>query len=76
MTPQNPKPSMHDIVTGHFRPNEEDKEAGIKGGFGSTINVINGGAECGGLGEEKKQAANRGKYYKEFLVALGLGAST
>lgn len=53
MTPQSPKPSMHDVVSGFFEPNDKDKAAGIKGGFGSTINIINGGIECGG-GTNKK----------------------
>jgi len=38
---------MHDILTGFFVPNDVDKAQGIKGQFGSTINVINGGRECG-----------------------------
>jgi hypothetical protein len=60
MTPQAPKPSMHDIVTGHFQPNDADTAAGISGGFGSTINVINGGGECGWA---SPLAAKRGGYY-------------
>jgi hypothetical protein len=44
---------MHDVVSGFFAPNEVDKQNGIKGGFGTTINVINGGIECGG-GTNKK----------------------
>lgn len=50
MNPQSPKPSMHDIVTGLFTPNSVDTASGIKGGFGSTIQVINGAMECGGFG--------------------------
>lgn len=76
MTPQSPKPSMHDVVTGLFTPNQKDLDAGIKGGFGSTINIINGGIECGGLGTENKKAENRGKYYKEFLTAFGINANS
>jgi hypothetical protein len=45
MTPQSPKPSMHDIVTGYFIPNDLDIAAGIKGGFGSTTNALS--TECG-----------------------------
>lgn len=70
MTPQDPKPSMHDVVTGFFHPNVIDEKAGIKGGFGTTINVINGGIECGG-GTNKK-AENRGKYYLKFLEHFGI----
>lgn len=36
MTAQSPKPSMHDAVMGR-----------VPGGFAATINIINGGIECG-----------------------------
>jgi len=39
---------MHDVITGFFEPNSLDISAGIKGEFGSTINIINGEIECGG----------------------------
>jgi hypothetical protein len=48
MTPQFPKPSMHDVITGFWHPNEADNKANITNGFGSTINIINGGIECRG----------------------------
>ena len=38
---------MHDIVTGFWQPNSADSAAGLTTGFGTTINVINGGLECG-----------------------------
>ena len=47
VTPQSPKPSMHDVVVGYFQPNEIDKKQSIGAGFGTTINIINGGIECG-----------------------------
>lgn len=47
MTPQDPKPSMHDVMTGFFEPNEADLEGGMTATFGTTINIINGGIECG-----------------------------
>lgn len=74
MTPQSPKPSMHDVMAGLFKPNDIDLAAGIKGGFGTTINIINGGVECGGATENKK-ASNRGDFFKEFLDVLGLDPS-
>lgn len=46
-TPQSPKPSMHDVVAGFWKPNSNDLAAGITSGFGATINIINGGVECG-----------------------------
>jgi hypothetical protein len=47
MTPQYTKPSCHDIMVGNWKPTEEDLCKGRFPGFGSTINVINGGLECG-----------------------------
>lgn len=64
---------MHDVVSGFFEPNATDEAAGIKGGFGSTINIINGGIECGGGTNSK--AENRGDYYLEFLSAFGIDGS-
>lgn len=46
MTPQMPKPSMHDVITGFFTPNTVDLSENIHDGFGATINIINGGLEC------------------------------
>ena len=74
MTPQSPKPSMHDVMSGLFKPNSVDSNQGIKGGFGSTINILNGGIECG-KGYEIDKAANRGGYYKEFLTYFKLDAA-
>ena len=37
---------MHDVVTRFWKPNAVDTAAGIKLGFGATINIINGGLEC------------------------------
>lgn len=45
MTPQNPKPSMHDMVAGFWKPNCVDEQNGNRPGFGSTIIIINGGIE-------------------------------
>ena len=47
MTPQPPKPAMHDIVMGTWEPGPENRAAGYKGPlFGPTSLVINN--ECGG----------------------------
>lgn len=46
MTPQNPKPSMHDVMTGDWEPNDADTAAHLTAGFGALINIINGGLEC------------------------------
>lgn len=47
MTPQAPKPSMHDVMTGNFIPNETDLSNNITASFATTTNIINGGLECG-----------------------------
>lgn len=70
MTPQSPKPSMHDVMTGFFEPNEKDQAVGIKGAFGSTINIINGGIECGGGMNSK--AKKRSTSYLHFVEEFGL----
>jgi len=46
MTPQNPKPSMHDVVTKNFTPTTDQTDNGISNGFGTTILIINGAEEC------------------------------
>jgi hypothetical protein len=71
MTPQSPKPSMHDVVTGFWTPSTGDIAGKRVPGFGVLIMIINGGIECGGQ-TEIQQAANRIDFYKNFLTALGL----
>lgn len=66
MTPQDPKPSMHDVMTGFFIPNENDIQNGIGADFGTTINIINGGHECNRTPESSK-AASRAEYYLKWL---------
>ena len=73
MTPQSPKPSMHDVVAGFWAPSAADLSANRVPGFGVLIMIINGGIECGGS-VEVAQAANRIEFYKGFLTALGLPA--
>ncbi len=75
MTPQSPKPSMHDVVTGYWQPSAGDIAGNRRPGFGVLIMIINGGIECGGSAEVA-QAANRISYYKSFLSAFGLPAES
>ena len=52
-------------------PHIQDKQNGIRPGFGATINIINGGVECNTRdGKESRQAANRIEYYKQFAWYL------
>jgi hypothetical protein len=53
MTPQYPKPSVHDVITGFMEPTAADTANGIGANFGTTVNIINGGIECR-QGAEKK----------------------
>lgn len=70
--PQPPKPSMLHVIDGTWQPNAADSAAGITKGFGVTINVINGGIECGAGAEGKGQPLNRIAYYKKFAEYFGV----
>ncbi|AVF34019.1 chitinase [Rahnella sikkimica] len=63
VTPQAPKPSMLHVIDGTWQPNDHDKANGLVPGFGVTIQIINGGVECGGP-TEIAQGENRISYYK------------
>jgi len=65
MTPQFPKPSCHDIMTGNWKPTSNDLINGRVPGFGATVNVINGGIECG-TSHELEKTTFRYKYYQFF----------
>jgi len=66
MTPQTPKPSMHEVVTGLWAPNDADTTANIVAGFGTTIHIINGGLECGEDATAPKNAKSRALYYRKL----------
>ena len=74
MTPQSPKPSMHDVVTGYMQPNSFDDIDDFGPNFGTTINIINGGQECGEDADHPAKALKRVGFYKEFLDYFGLDA--
>lgn len=65
MTPQFPKPSCHDIMIGKWIPTSNDTLKGRMPGFGATVNVINGGVECGS-GSNLAKTRYRYDYYKYF----------
>ncbi|SFH95123.1 chitinase [Halpernia frigidisoli] len=65
MTPQFPKPSCHEIMTGKWTPSDNDILNGRLAGFGSTVNVINGGIECGN-GKDLEKTKYRYDYYRYF----------
>jgi basic endochitinase B len=72
MTPQGPKPSCHDIITGKWKPTLNDKRKGRLPGFGAIINVINGGLECGHT-RDRDRMVYREKWFAFFCDRFGVG---
>lgn len=72
MTPFNPAPSMHEVMTGYFTPNAADTALGILAGFGATVNIMSEGAECGTGGAENSAATSREQYYSSFCQLFGV----
>ncbi|CAK9882208.1 unnamed protein product [Sphagnum jensenii] len=62
-------PSIHEVLIGKWKPSKADQEAGRKPGFGVTIDIINGGLECGKV---TPQPQNRVKYFKQFCKQLNV----
>jgi len=73
MTPQNPKPSCHDVITGNWTPTAADIAAGRLSGYGMTTNIINGAIECSK--PTPQSVTNRVEYFKtyadRFKVSVG-----
>jgi hypothetical protein len=70
MTPQSPKPSAHDVMTGVWQPTAADTAAGRVPGFGMTINIINGGLEC--TRPTDGRVTDRVAYYQRAANLLGV----
>ncbi|KAF7030305.1 hypothetical protein CFC21_041873 [Triticum aestivum] len=68
MTPQSPKPSSHDVITGRWSPSGADQAAGRVPGYGVITNIINGGLECG-RGQDAR-VADRIGFYKRYCDLL------
>ncbi|KAL3081472.1 hypothetical protein niasHS_010624 [Heterodera schachtii] len=65
MTPQPPKPSMHDIITGQWEAGEINEAAGFSGPiFGPTSLVINN--ECAGEDEKAPGGGGENRRIKAF----------
>ncbi|QLH66934.1 chitinase [Aeromonas veronii] len=64
LTPQAPKPAMLHVIDRTWVPSKREVDAGIGYGFGTTINVINGGIECGEQNKDKGQPVNRIRYWE------------
>lgn len=72
MTPQNPKPSAHDVMVGKWKPSALDKFRGLGDpGFGTTIIVLNG-LEAN-LGEtEGSPVQRRAGHYRDITARMGV----
>ncbi|CAN6206623.1 unnamed protein product [Urochloa humidicola] len=70
MTPQPPKPSAHDVITGQWTPTPADIAAGRLPGYGVITNIINGGLECGRGVDDR--VADRIGFYKRYCDILGV----
>ncbi|GMT09273.1 hypothetical protein PFISCL1PPCAC_570, partial [Pristionchus fissidentatus] len=65
MTPQPPKPSMHQIVVGDWRASTKNRRGGFSGPiFGPTSLIINN--ECGGEDEETPGGTGESRRIKAF----------
>ena len=70
MTPQPPKPSCHQVITGIWEPNSPDApNAEFNGNFGLTIIIINN--EAGQSEHGTGAVARRAKYYRIFSAKMG-----
>lgn len=63
------EPSCHDVMVGNWTPSSTDVADGREPGFGETINIINGGIECG---QTNTAASNRINYYENFCSQLNV----
>ncbi|PHT41760.1 Basic 30 kDa endochitinase [Capsicum baccatum] len=70
MTPQSPKPSCHDVITGRWQPSSADRAANRLPGFGVITNIINGGLECGHGNDNRVQ--DRIGFYRRYCGILGV----
>ena len=70
MTPQAPKPSCHEVMSGLWNPDSEDISQGRTVGFGMTINIINGGLECGRPTDGRVE--RRVSFYQQFCQMIGV----
>jgi chitinase len=70
MTAQAPKPAAHDVMVGAWEPSAADVAAGRSPGFGMTVNIINGGLECGIPTDDR--VLDRVRFYRRFAELLGV----
>ena len=74
MTPQPPKPSCHQVITGTWQPKSPDApNAAYNGNFGLTIIIINN--EAGQSENGAGAVARRARYYRIFSQKMGADIS-
>ncbi|KAL2507234.1 Basic endochitinase B [Forsythia ovata] len=71
MTPQSPKPSSHDAISGRWTPSATDSAAGRFLSYGVVTNIIDGGIGCGK--GSNPQVVDRIGFYKRYCDLLGVG---
>eukprot|EP01018_Ginkgo_biloba_P031882 Gb_10245 [translate_table: standard] len=72
MTPiKRKQPSAHEVIVGKWVPTKNDTKSFRLPGFGMTINILDGDAECG-KGDIEKMS-NRISHYLYFLDLMGVG---
>lgn len=69
MTPQPPKPSCHQVITGTWQPKAGGANADYNGNFGLTIIIINN--EAGQSETGTGAVARRARYYRIFAAKMG-----
>jgi len=74
MTPQSPKPSCHDVMTGGYTPTASEIADGQIVGFGLTTDIINGGIECDQV--TPQSVTNRVGYFNTYTAYFGLPTQT
>jgi hypothetical protein len=77
MTGSGSRPSCHDVMTGLWKPSEDDVRAGRQPGFGMTIVLINGALEAGKPNDERVKSRVRHfeKFARELSVPVGENVS-
>ena len=71
LTPQAPKPAMLHVIDRTWVPSQRELAAGIGYGFGTTINIINGGIEVRRAEQDKGQPVNRIRYWEGLAAHYG-----
>ena len=69
MTPQDSKPSCHDVILGRWTPGEADLAVNRLPGYGMLTNIINPG-ECGHGAD--RRVASRIAFYERYCNMLGV----